>query len=127
VLSGAFFAYLYERGRVALAFIRGLVLAMGLGLGAFYLAPTGLGPHISLVVFAASYAWERRTVFWRYAAPLLFVYDLVVIRWLHAGLEVLPHAVAGLLAWLLVRFVPDGRAPIEDAEPPPTTTTLGLR
>ena len=127
VLSGAFFAYLYERGRVALGFIRGLVLAMSLGLAAFYLTPTGVGPHISLTVFAASYAWERRTVFWRYAAPLLFLYDLVVVRWLHAGLEVLPHAVAGLLAWLFVRFLPDGRAPVEEAEPPPTTTSLGLR
>jgi len=127
VLSGALFAYLYERGRVALGFIRGLVLAMSLGLAAFYLTPTGVGPHISLTVFAAAYAWERRTVFWRYTAPLLFLYDLVVVRWLHAGLEVLPHAVAGLLAWLFVRFLPDGRAPVEEAEPPPTTTTLGLR
>jgi 1-acyl-sn-glycerol-3-phosphate acyltransferase len=127
VLSGAFFPYLYERGRVALGFIRGLVLALCLGLGALFLAPTGMGPHFSLTVFAAAYGWERRTVFWRYAAPVLVLYDLVVVRWLHGSLAVLPHVVAGLLAWFLARFLPDGGAPMEEAEPPPATTTLGLR
>jgi hypothetical protein len=126
VLSGAFFAYLYERGRVALGFIRGLVLAMCLALAALYLAPTGVGPHLGLVVFAAAYAWERRTVFWRYTVPVLLLYALLVARWLHAGAEVLPHAVAGLLAWFFARFLPDGRAGVEEAEPPPATTTLGL-
>jgi hypothetical protein len=126
VLSGAFFAYLYERGRVALGFIRGLVLAMCLALAALYLAPTVVGPHLGLVVFAAAYAWERRTVFWRYTVPVLLLYALLVARWLHAGAEVLPHAVAGLLAWFFARFLPDGRAGVEEAEPPPATTTLGL-
>jgi 1-acyl-sn-glycerol-3-phosphate acyltransferase len=126
VLCGAFFAYLYERSRVTLGFIRGLVLAMCFGLGALYLVPTGIGPHISLTVFAAAYGWERRAVFWRYAAPVLLLYDVLVARWLHAGLEVLPHVVAGLLAWFFVRFLPDGSAVVEEAEPPPTHTSLGL-
>ncbi len=126
VLCGAFFAYLYERSRVALGFIRGLVLAMCFGLGALYLVPTGVGPHISLTVFAAAYGWERRAVFWRYAAPLLLIYDVLVARWLHAGIEIMPHAVAGLLAWFFVRFLPDGAAVVEEAEPPPTHTSLGL-
>ena len=127
VMSGAFFAYLYERGKVALGFVRGLVLTACLGVGALYLAPTGLGPHLSLTMFAAAYAWERRTVFWRYAVPLLFLYDLVVFRFLHGGMGVLPHVIAALVAWFFVRFIPDTRAPIEDTEPPPATTTLGLR
>jgi 1-acyl-sn-glycerol-3-phosphate acyltransferase len=126
VLCGAFFAYLYERSRVTLGFIRGLVLAMVLGFGALYLAPTGIGPHLSLTVFATAYGWERRTVFWRYAAPLLLLYDVAVARWLDAGMEVLPHVVAGLLAWFFARFLPDGSAVVEEADPPPTHTSLGL-
>ena len=126
VLCGAFFAYLYERSRVSLGFIRGLVLAMCFGLGALYLVPTGIGPHISLTVFAAAYGWERRAVFWRYAAPMLLLYDVLVARWLLAGIEIVPHAVAGLLAWFFVRFLPDGPVAVEEAEPPPTHTSLGL-
>jgi 1-acyl-sn-glycerol-3-phosphate acyltransferase len=127
VLSGAFFAYLYERGRSTLAFIRGLVLAACLGVLALHIAPTGVGPHFSLTVFAAAYAWEGRTVFWRYTAPLLFLYGAFVFRFLHGDVLVLPHVVAALVAWLLVRFIPQGRAPVEDPGPPPATTTLDLR
>jgi hypothetical protein len=99
---------------------------MVLGFGALYLAPTGIGPHLSLTVFATAYGWERRTVFWRYAAPLLLLYDVAVARWLDAGMEVLPHVVAGLLAWFFARFLPDGSAVVEEADPPPTHTSLGL-
>lgn len=128
VMAGAFFPYLYEHGRTALAFIRGFVLASALELGALALAPTGLGPHVALPVFAAAYAWERRTVFWRWAAPLLLVYALVVARLLGGGASLLPHAVAGLLAWLLVRFWPDRPRRARGQEPPATLGLgLGLR
>ncbi len=111
---------------MTLGFIRGLVLAICFELGTLYLAPTGVGPHIALTVFAAAYGWERRTVFWRYAAPALLLYDVLVARWLLAGVEVLPHVVAGLLAWFFVRFLPDGPGAVEEPEPPPTHTSLGL-
>jgi 1-acyl-sn-glycerol-3-phosphate acyltransferase len=104
VMAGATFPYLYERGRVAVDFLQGIVLAALLSLGALYLAPTGLGPHLTLPLYAAAYAWERRTVFWRYTAPILAAYALAVPLWLGGDAELLPHAVAGLVAWLLVRF-----------------------
>jgi 1-acyl-sn-glycerol-3-phosphate acyltransferase len=104
VMAGATFPYLYERGRVAVAFLQGIVLAALLSLGALYLAPTGLGPHLTLPLYAAAYAWERRTVFWRYTAPILAAYALLVPLWLGGDSELLPHAIAGLVAWLLVRF-----------------------
>jgi hypothetical protein len=124
-MTGAFFPYLYEHGRTALAFIRGFVLACVLELGALVIAPSGLGPHVALPLFAAAFAWEKRTVFWRWAAPLLLVYVLVVVRMLGGGLFVLPHAVAGLLAWLLVRFWPERPRPARGPEPP-ATLSLGL-
>jgi 1-acyl-sn-glycerol-3-phosphate acyltransferase len=104
VLAGATFPYLYERGRVALDFLQGTVLATLLSLGALYLWPTGLGPHVTLPLYAAAYAWERRTVFWRYTAPILLAYALAVPVWLGGSSELLPYAIAGLVAWLLVRF-----------------------
>lgn len=106
VVLGALFPYLYEHGRTALDFIRGLVLAIGLELGALYLSPTGLGPQLALPLFAAAYAWAYRTVFWRWSAPLLLAYALAVAWLLGGGLGLLPHAIAGLLAWLLVRLAP---------------------
>ncbi len=35
-------------------------------------------PHVALPLFAAAFAWEERSVFWRYAAPLLLAYALAV-------------------------------------------------
>jgi hypothetical protein len=104
VMAGATFPYLYERSRVAVDFLQGIVLAALLSLGAQYLVPTALGPHLTLPLYAAAYAWERRTVFWRYTAPILGAYALAVPLWLGGDAELLPHAVAGLVAWLLVRF-----------------------
>jgi hypothetical protein len=43
-------------------------------------------------------------VFWRYTAPILFAYALAVPLWLGGNAELLQHAIAGLVAWLLVRF-----------------------
>ncbi len=130
LLGGAGFPHLYERGRLAIAFVQGLVAAALLEIGALYLAPTPLGPHLALPLFAAAFAWEERTVFWRYSAPVLLAYALLVPWWLGGGVELLPHAIAALLAWGLVRFLPGGRgsggAPDEEPVDAPSST-LGLR
>jgi hypothetical protein len=129
LLGGASFPYLYERGRLALAFVQGLVVAALLELGAQHLAPSALGPHLALPLFAAAFAWEERTVFWRYAAPVLAAYALGVPLWLGGGVELLPHAIAGLLAWGVVRYLPRGRSGPAAEEAPDETpsSTLGLR
>lgn len=130
VLAGAGFAYLYERTRIAFGFVQGMVIAALLELGALHLAPTPLGPHVALPLFAAAYAWEERAVFWRYAAPLLLAWALVVPRALGGGVELLPHAVAGLFAWILARFLPAGPPGGERDEEPEeeaTPSSLGLR
>jgi hypothetical protein len=129
VLAGASFPYLYERGRRALAFVQGLVVAALLELGAQYVAPSPLGPHLALPLFGAAFAWEERTVFWRYAAPILAAYALAIPLWLGGGVELLPHAIAGLVAWGAVRYLPrggSGPAPVED-EDERRSSTLGLR
>jgi 1-acyl-sn-glycerol-3-phosphate acyltransferase len=126
LMTGALFPYLYEHGRTAKAFVRGFVAAACLELGALHVAPTGIGPHVALPVFAAAFAWERKTVFWRYAVPLLAAYAVGSALLFNAGpLELAPHAMAGLLAWLLVRLWPY-RLPERAAEEP-AAVGLGLR
>jgi 1-acyl-sn-glycerol-3-phosphate acyltransferase len=130
LLAGAGFPYLYERSRLALAFVQGLVAAALLELGAQYVAPTPLGPHLALPLFCAAFAWEERTVFWRYSAPILAAYALGVPWWLGGRAELLPHAIAALLAWGLVRFLPHGggSGPVDREEPAEApSSTLGLR
>ncbi len=128
IMAGAFFPYFYERGGRTLRFIQGLVLACLVEMGALYVAPTGLGPHVALPVLAAAYAWESRTVFWRYSVPVLVAYGVAVALLLGGGIALVPHVVAGLLAWLLVRFIPSRRtiAP-EPNEPPASMLGLDLR
>jgi 1-acyl-sn-glycerol-3-phosphate acyltransferase len=128
LLVGAGFPYLYDRGRVALGFVQGLVLASLLELGAQYMAATPIGPHLALPLFCAAYAWEERSVFWRYAAPILAAYAVGVPVWLGGGVELLPHALAGLVAWGLGRLLPgDGEAAHPEAdEASPPSSTLGL-
>lgn len=130
VLAGAGLPYLYERGRVATAFVRGLVAAALLEIGALHLAPTPLGPHLALPLFAAAFAWEERTVFWRWTAPILAAYAALVPLWLGGGVELVPHAMASLLAWALARFLPGGaprpESADDDADETPSST-LGLR
>ncbi len=125
VLAGAAFPYLYERGRVALAFMRGMVLTVLLELGALYLWPTGLGPHVALPLYAAAFAWERRTVFSRWSVPLLVAYSVVATWLLRGGVQVLPHVIVGLLGWLVERLLP-GRPAAVSEEPEPPASTLGL-
>jgi 1-acyl-sn-glycerol-3-phosphate acyltransferase len=128
LLLGAGFAYLYEHASVALGFVRGFVFTSALALGAQQLAPNGLGPHLALPLFAAAYAWDNRSVFWRYSVPVLLLYVAFVWRELGGSLALVPHATAGLLGWLVSRLFPLGRsAPIEEEEPEqPTHLSLGL-
>lgn len=106
VIGGALFPYLYERTRNAIDFVRGLVVAGLMEIGALHLAPTGLGPHVMLPLFAAAYAWQKRTVYWHYTAPLLAAYALFSARFLYGGFPLVVHASAALLAWLLVTLFP---------------------
>ena len=123
--AGAFFPYLYEHGGTALGFVRGFVAAACLDLAALAVAPSAVGPHVALLLFAAAYAWERRAVFWRYATPVLLAYVVVFVRGAGAGLELLPHVLAGLLASLLVRLAPY-RAPAPPPESPESRGDTGL-
>ena len=128
LVAGASFPYLYERGQLALAFVQGLVAATLLEFGALHLAPTPFGPHLALPLYAAAFAWEERTVFWRWSAPILAAYAIVVPYALGGRLELLPHAVAGLVAWMAARLLPrGGAAREEDAAAEEPTSTLGLR
>lgn len=130
LIAGAGFPYLYDRGRIALGFVQGLVLATLLELGAQYFAATPIGPHLALPLFCAAHAWEVRSVFWRYSAPILAAYAILVPTWLGGGVELLPHALAALVAWGLGRLLPGGTG--GDGEPEAdavvtASSTLGLR
>ena len=125
MVAGATFPYLYERGGIVLDYVQGMVLTILLELGALHLWPTGLGPHVALPVYAAAFAWERRTVFSRWSVPVLLLYALVTTRMLAGGVEVLPHLVTGLVGWLVIRYLPGTRREVAE-EPAPPTSTLGL-
>jgi 1-acyl-sn-glycerol-3-phosphate acyltransferase len=127
VLAGAAFPYLYEKGRTAVGFVRGLVAAALLETGALALAQTPFGPHLALPLYAAAFAWEERSVFWRYASPVLAAYALVVPLWLGGRAELLPHALAGLAAWMVVRFLSAGTAAEVEEAVSEKTSSLGLR
>jgi 1-acyl-sn-glycerol-3-phosphate acyltransferase len=124
ILLGTGMAYFYERGRTVLGLARGFVLAGAFELLALHAAPTGLGPHVALPVFAAAYAWEARTVFWRYAVPALLAYAVGVSVFFGGGAELLVHALAGLVAWLVGRLIPYDRPARADPE---ASLGLGLR
>ena len=126
LMAGALFPYMYEHGRTALGFVRGFVAAACLELGALFLAPTGVGPHVALPLFAAAFAWEGKTVFWRYAAPVLAAYAVGSPFLFRTGaMALLPHAMAGLLGWLIVRLWPYRLS--ERAVEEPAPVGLGLR
>lgn len=130
LLAGAGLPYLYDRGRVALGFVQGLVLATLLELGAQQLAPTPIGPQLALPLFCAAYAWEARSVFWRYSAPILTAWAILVPTWLGGGVELLPHALAALLAWGVGRLLPSGAGGDDEPETgavASSPTALGLR
>ena len=110
---------------------RGSWLAALLELGALYLAPTPLGPHLALPLFCAAYAWEERSGLLALLRADPRAPTLSSCRaWLGGGVELLPHAIAGLLAWGLVRFLPHGGGSgSADREEPveAPSSTLGLR
>lgn len=108
ILLGALYPYIYDRGRSGLAFVRGLVLTLACGLVAMIDTPCAAGYHVSLPLFAAAFAWERRGVFWRYAVLVLLTYALAAGHVLGGGFDLLGHALAGLLGWLFTRLLPDG-------------------
>ncbi len=122
-VAGALFPYIYEHGRKALAFIRGTTLAACLEVAALYVSPAPIGPHVAIPIFAAAFAWERTSVFWRYAAPILAGYALLMARFAGAGWELVPHVLAGLVAWLVVRLAPTPGTPRTSSAP---ETGLGL-
>ena len=125
MLFRSLFPYIYEHGRTALGFVRGMVLAAALEIGALYVAPLGVGPHIALPLFAAAYAWDGRTVFWRYTVPVLAGYALGLAVLLRADAGAIVHALAGLLAWLLLRVFP--LRPVSPTPEEVPVSGLGLR
>jgi len=130
LLLGAGLPYLYDRGRVALGFVQGLTLAALFAFAAQLLWPAPIGLHLALPLFCAAYAWDTRSVFWRYSAPVLAAYAVLLPAWLGGRGELLPHALAGLFAWALNRLLPGGpgaETEAESDEPSPSSSTLGLR
>jgi 1-acyl-sn-glycerol-3-phosphate acyltransferase len=121
ITLGALFPYLYEHGQNVLGFVRGLVFVIYLELLVQFIAPLAPGPHLALPLFAAVFAWERRTVFWRYTATVLAVYCALLVREVGANAGVLmPHATAALVAWGATRLLAlplRTETPVE--EPPP--------
>jgi 1-acyl-sn-glycerol-3-phosphate acyltransferase len=126
LLLGALFPYLYERGTTALGACQGLVLALALELLALRLAPSAAGAHVALPAFLAAYAWERRTVFFGYAVPVLAGYAIGAGLMIDPSPRLLVHALAGLLAWGLMVLAPRRRATASET-PPETGLGLGLR
>lgn len=125
VVLGALFPYLYEHGRTALAFVRGFSFAALLALATLWASPTGVGPHVALAAYAAAFAWDRHTVFWRASVVTLVVYAAVVVRLTGVpGPALVPHLLAGLLAWLLTRVFPYRVDRMTEERPAPTG--LGL-
>lgn len=126
IVAGALFPYLYEKGRTGLGFIAGFVLAAMLEVGALFLSPVDAGPHIALPLYAAAFAWQKRSVYSEYAAPILAAYALIAARLLGTEfVEAVPHAVAALLAWAL-SSASFGRAATPPGDAPPPYVGLGL-
>jgi hypothetical protein len=105
-LLGALLPYFYERALVSLRFVRGLALAAIFELAALLWAPSGLGPHVALPLYAAAFAGMQRTVFWRYSLPFLGGYTLFATWWMGGRPLLLIHGAAGALGLLLTHLVP---------------------
>lgn len=102
ILAGALFPYLYERGRTANRFFQGLALALLMEAGALLRWPSPIGPHVALPLFAALFALSRRTVFSRYAGPILAGYAVAIPLFLGGSRGVLPHVGVAVAAWAAV-------------------------
>jgi len=119
VLLGGLFPYLYEHAPRAFGAVQGVVFSLYLSLSAQYLWPTGLGPHVAAPLFLAAYAWEGRTVFWRYAVPVLLAYVAHVPLGMGGGGELVPHATVALVAWIAVSLLAGRRRQESEDEPAP--------
>lgn len=115
-MAGAWLPHLYERGQVAVRYVRGGVLAWLFGTGALALAPLPAGLHVAMSVYAAAYAWDRRTIFWRYTVPAMLLYAAATTLLLGGGASLALHAAAGLAGWLGTRSIPYHRP---SGAPPP--------
>ena len=99
VVLGAWFPYLSEHRRNVRGVTRGLVACVLLEMGALALAPAAAGPHLALPLFLALFAAARKTVFSRYAVPVLALYALLVPLALGARVPDLAlHAAAAALS-----------------------------
>jgi 1-acyl-sn-glycerol-3-phosphate acyltransferase len=106
VLAGALFPYLYERRYRAMTFLRGMVLAFALEAVAQWLWPAAAGAHAALPLYAALFAAGARTVFWRYASPVLLLYAIGVPLLLGWSVGLALHVMAGLVAAAAALGVP---------------------
>jgi 1-acyl-sn-glycerol-3-phosphate acyltransferase len=112
LMAGASTAYFYERSYTVRAYVAGFVSTVTLGTVAQFFFPSDVGPHVTLPVFAAAFAFDQRTVFWRWSVPILILYAVGSWVLLAGGLQPWPHAAAGLGGWLLSRlpWTKDGSA-----------------
>jgi 1-acyl-sn-glycerol-3-phosphate acyltransferase len=100
VVWGAVFPYLYEHGRTSWRFLQGMAAVLLLEAACLVLWPSATGPHVALPLFAALFAYSRRTVYFEYAAPVLLLYAIAVPWLLGGGRQDLPHLFVALLAWV---------------------------
>jgi 1-acyl-sn-glycerol-3-phosphate acyltransferase len=105
-MVAALLPYFYERTFVAVGFVRGVVFAALLDFAAQHVAPTPLGPHVALPLFAAGYAASRRTVFWTYSVPFLSLYALGATWFMGGREELTAHMAAGAVAWAMTQVRP---------------------
>jgi 1-acyl-sn-glycerol-3-phosphate acyltransferase len=124
VIVGAMLPYFYERALIAIGWARGLVLASLLELVALWLAPSGLGPHVALPLYAAGYASLHRTVLWKYATPLLGLYGLGAAWYMGGGSELALHVAAGTVACALTLIWPYHHGPRRTAGGAPPAAGL---
>ncbi len=128
LVAGALFPYLYARSVVALDVLKGFSLACLLEVAALHLARQGLGPHVLLPVYLAAFAFDARSVFWRWSVPLLLLWAAVVPVSLGGGPELLLHALFGLIAWLGGRLMGGSTVSRQEPEPErPSSSILDLR
>jgi 1-acyl-sn-glycerol-3-phosphate acyltransferase len=128
LVAAALFPYLYTRAVVSLAVLSGFSVASLLAFAALYLAPSGLGPHVLFPVYLAAFALDARSVFWRWSVPLLLAWAVLVPVALGGGIELLLHALFGLVAWFVGRLLGGPSTSRADPGPPPSNlSSLDLR
>jgi hypothetical protein len=110
LVAGALFPYLYARAAVSLEVLKGFSLACLLFVAALYLQPaSSVGAHTLLPVYLAAFAFDARSVYWRWSVPVLLAWAVLVPLALHGSYAILLHALFGLIAWIGGRLL--GGAP----------------